>query len=343
MKVFMPGRIVDGHVGGNTVYSRHIREGLNNHGIEVESIIPGKNPYTTMVKETFFGLKKPKSPDHIIHYVADTGPLLKPKYPSVVTVHGVASRWINVSRSKRADFVWRTRVQKAIDLSDQVITVSESSANDVSHEFGIDKESITVIPHGIDTDFFQSPCEISPENLRKVHSPYVLYLGNIEPRKNLVPLLKAFQTQAVQNLGLQLVIAGKPAWDFTDTMEEIEKTPNTVHLGFVSEDDRRALMQHAHLFVFPSLYEGFGFPVLEALAAGTVVLSSSRGSLAEVAGPAIRLEDLTVEGIENGLIRAVTDNSLRDACLQEGRSWASGFTWTKSVESHIAVYRKVLG
>lgn len=141
---------------------------------------------------------------------------------------------------------------------------------------------------------------------------------------------------------MQLVIAGKPAWDFADTMEEIEKTPNTVHLGFVSDDDRRALMQHAHLFVFPSLYEGFGFPVLEALASGTVVLSSSRGSLAEVAGPALRLDDLSVAGIAEGLVRAITDESLRSACLQEGRTWASQFTWNRSIESHIAVYKKVL-
>ncbi|MDY3049555.1 MAG: glycosyltransferase family 1 protein [Rothia sp. (in: high G+C Gram-positive bacteria)] len=342
MKVYMPGRIVDGHVGGNTVYSRHIRDGLLAQGHQVESIKPASRPQLTMVKETLFGLKKPASSQELIHYVADTGPLLKPRYPSVVTVHGVASRWIDVARSKSADWVWRTRVQKAIDLTDRVITVSHSSADDVAEVFGIDQKSITVIPHGIDADFFATPTQISPENQAKITGPYVLYLGNIEPRKNLVPLLKAFQTPEVQALGLQLVIAGKPAWDFAETMAELERTPNTVHLGFVSDDDRRALMQAAELFVFPSLYEGFGFPVLEALAAGTVVLASRRGSLAEVAGPAIALEDLSVEGIAAGLVEAASSQQLRQTCLEQGRQWASAFSWEASVQAHLDVYKEVL-
>lgn len=342
MKIYMPSRIVDGQVGGNTTYARNIRKGLRAEGHQVESIPAGKHPVLTMLHETTFGLKKPQGANELIHYVADTGPLLSPRFPSVVTVHGIASRWIEVARSKQADYIWRTRVQKAIDLTDAVITVSQSSARDVAAVFGVEESKITVIPHGIDHQKFELAEELSEEVKQQLDRPYILYLGNIEPRKNLVALIKAFASKEVQDLGYDLVIAGKPAWDFEETMQMISDTPHVKHLGFVSDEDRRALMQQCALFVFPSLYEGFGFPVLEALSAGAVVLCSDRGSLAEVAGPAIRLESCEPEGIEKGLILALTDEKLRESCLAQGRDWSRSFNWETSVQAHINVYRKIL-
>ncbi len=343
MKIYMPSRIVDGQVGGNTTYARNIREGLRAQGHQVESIPASNHPVLTMLKETSFGLRKPQGSEELIHYVADTGPLLQPRYPSVVTVHGIASRWIDVARSKQADFVWRTRVQKAIDLSKAVITVSQSSARDVAAVFGIEESEIAVIPHGINHQIFETPTVLSQELQRELGRPFILYLGNIEPRKNLVALIKAFASKTVQDLGYDLVIAGKPAWDFEETMQMIQQTPNVKHLGFVSDEGRRALMQQCSLFVFPSLYEGFGFPVLEALSAGAVVLCSDRGSLAEVAGPAIRLESCDPEGIEKGLIQALTNQKVREVCLETGREWSRKFSWENSVQAHIDIYRKVLG
>jgi alpha-1,3-rhamnosyl/mannosyltransferase len=97
------------------------------------------------------------------------------------------------------------------------------------------------------------------------------------------------------------------------------------------------------VFAFPSLYEGFGFPVLEAMAAGTVVVTSDRGSLAEVAGPAIRFESLEIDAIAHGIATAVADESARKKALAEGADWVAKFTWDASVEKHIEVYKKVLG
>lgn len=342
MKIYMPGRIVDGQVGGNTTYARNIRMGLRRRGHVVESIPAIAHPVLNMLNETKFGFSKPSQQNELIHYVADTGPLLKANYPSVVTVHGIASRWIDVARSKRADYVWKTRVRKAIELSDAIITVSNSSADDIAAVYNVDKDKINVIPHGIDFDLFATPSSLSAETQARIDKPYVLYLGNIEPRKNLVELVKAFQSEEIKKTGLELIIAGKPAWDFDETMQEIQRTPNVKHLGFVSDDDRRALMQNCELFIFPSLYEGFGFPVLEALAAGAVVLSSDRGSLKEVAGPALTLESLDAEGIKVGIIKAIEDEDSRKSCLLEGAAWAQQFSWDKSVEEHIKVYKEIL-
>lgn len=341
-KIHMPGRIVDHQVGGNTTYARYLRDGLRSKGHVVSSIKPGSHQATTLIRETLFGLQQPTSAEELIHYVADTGPLLKPHFPSVVTVHGVASRWIDVARSSSADLIWRTRVKKAIELSDAVITVSNSSASDISAVFGVDLQNIHVIPHGIDFDNFDKPSEISEELKRKLDKPFILYLGNIEPRKNLVSLLKAFTRTEVQSLGIDLVIAGKPAWDYSESLQLINQTPGVKHVGFVSDSDRRALMQHCELFVFPSLYEGFGFPVLEALASGATVLTSNRGSLAEVSGPSIILEDCDPESISKGIVKAIQDQQLRDSCTREGKTWARQFSWDASVSSHIDVYRKVL-
>lgn len=341
MRIAMPSRIVDHHVGGNTTYARRIAEGLRGRGHDVVTMPSSRWPEVTLLRETAYGLSRAHR-ETICHYVADTGPLLPTKNPSVVTVHGIASRWTKVARSTRQDAIWRYRVQRAIASTDQLITVSRSSARDVAAEFNVDESQIHVIPHGIDVDKFAHATTLSPEATSwTLPKEFILYLGNIEPRKNVDNLVRAFQTEEMRALGLPLVIAGKPAWNYAETMAEIEKAENVIHLGFVSDQDRVALMQRCSLFAFPSHYEGFGFPVLEAMAAGAVVACSQQGSLEEIAGPAILMEDLSPEGLAESIMSALTDEGARTRCQKNGLAWASIFNWDKSVTKHIDVYRQV--
>ncbi|GAA4196030.1 glycosyltransferase family 1 protein [Microbacterium oryzae] len=340
MRVLMPSRILDRHTGGNTTYARHVATGLSQRGIEVARIPAGRHPSITMLQETLTGLARGQAGD-VLHYVADTGPLMRTRRPSVITVHGVASRWISSARTARQEKVWRTRVQRAIDSTTHVVTVSNSSANDVQEIFGVEPERLTTIEHGIDVQRFTTATELSKEVRAQLPERFALYLGNIEPRKNLVALVKAFAAPEVRALGVKLVVAGKPAWNAEESLAVMDRSPDVIRLGFVSDDDRTALMQNCDVFVFPSLYEGFGFPVLEALAAGAVVLTSNKGSLEEVAGPALRLESVDEEAIAHGLARAFEDESARKQCREQGRAWASRYTWDASVERHIEVYRKV--
>lgn len=335
----MPGRILDRHVGGNTTYARHLADGLRRRGVVVESMPYTRNPIATMAQETMQALRSSPSHGDVLHYVADTGPLLRTRTPSVVTVHGIASRWIDGVRNARQERTWRTRVQRAISSTDALVTVSESSADDISDVFGVDRATIDVIPHGIDTDRFAHPVELSPEVDAKVPDRYLLYVGNIEPRKNLEALVAAMPE--VRELGLPLVIAGKPAWNFAEAQKAIESSPDVIYLGFVSDDDRTALMQRCALFVFPSRYEGFGFPVLEAMAAGAPVLTSHKGALREVAGPAKVLDELDSSAIAAGIADAIADEAWRASVIEAGSVWASGFTWDASVDAHLAVYKKV--
>ncbi|NYD68524.1 glycosyltransferase family 4 protein [Agromyces atrinae] len=339
LRVHFPERIVERHVGGNTTYARQLRDGLRRRGVETGLIPSGKHPATTALAETMYGLRR--HPGAVLHYSADTGPLLPTRGASVVTVHGVASRWISVARSPLQEKLWRARVARAIRSTQRVITVSTSAADDVAAVFDIDPARITTIPHGMDVDHFSAPTDLSPELRAIVPAEYVLYLGNIEPRKNLVELVRAFSRPELARTGITLVIAGKPAWNFDEAMAAIASAPNVLHLGFVSDSDRIALMQAAQAFVFPSLYEGFGLPVLEALAAGTPVVASRRGSLREVAGPAREIVDLDEAGIASALVDALGDAAWRAVAPVDGPAWARRFAWDDSVERHLSVYRAV--
>jgi len=342
MRVFMPSRFLDRHVGGNTTYARTIAAGLAERGIPVDRIPAGGSAFATMIRESMFGLGAGRR-DEVLHYVGDTGPLLGTRRPTVVTVHGVASRWIEGARTHAQELAWRSRVARAIAAADHVITVSNSSAADIVNVFNVDANRMTVIEHGIDLETFAAPRQLSPELRTVLPERFALYLGNIEPRKNLTALVAAFGTPEVRALGLPLVVAGKAAWNAEASIAAIEASDNVVRLGFVSDDDRAALMQACELFVFPSLYEGFGFPVLEGLAAGAVVLTSDRGSLAEVAGPSLRLPGLDSAGIAAGIVSAAdTLGTAGDVRRAEGRAWASRFTWDASVERHIEVYESVM-
>lgn len=339
MLIRYPGRIVDRHVGGNTTYARRIREGMIARGVDTAVIPMRGGALGNLVAETATGLAKREN--EVIHYSADTGALLKTRTASVVTVHGVASRWIDVARNPRQEFIWRSRVGRAMASSDRIITVSNSAADDIANVFQVDPSRIEVILHGVD---HPGESEGISQELREAmpDGPYALYLGNVEPRKNLIALSEAFDRTPLADLGIPLVIAGRMAWNFEESAAAIDRARNVHYVGFVSNEDRLALMQGATLFVFPSLYEGFGMPVIEAMAVGTPVACSRRGSLAEVSGPSWELDDLSAEGLSNSLAAALQDSDFLAGAAQSGPEWAQRFKWDDSIDAHIRVYRSAL-
>lgn len=333
----MPSRILDRNVGGNTTYARELASRLDVHGIRVGKLQAGPHPIATLLAETVESRRRRS--DSVIHFVADTGPMIRPAIPSVVTVHGVASRWIRTARNRSQETVWRSRVAAAIRVTDRVITVSESSADDISSIFKIKREEIAVVPHGIDSSKFSRSNILSAEVSRRIPDDFLLYIGNIEPRKNLIELVHAVE----MDISLPpLVIAGKPAWNYRESLEAINSARRTIYLGFVADEDRAALMQACTAFVFPSLYEGFGFPVLEAMAAGAPVVTTDRGSLREVAGPAMILDGVDRESINTGLRLALADASWLREAGHKGQLWADKFSWDASVARHAEIYRSLL-
>jgi len=337
----MPARILDRETGGNTTYTRAIASRLPSDEFTVRRLPMGRHPSLTILSENASAARR--RPGSLTHFTADTGPLVPRRTPTVLTVHGVASRWISAARNRRQESVWRFRVRAALECADAVITVSHSSARDIEAVFGRPVDTTRVIYHGIDDAYFLPEAPPESELVERLSGePFILFVGNLEPRKNLRALIQAHSILFQRGAAPQLVVAGRIAWNADEISREISEAPGVAYVGFVSEEEKRWLYRQCELFVFPSLYEGFGFPVLEALASGARVLCSQRGSLAEVAQPAHTVSDLSAKGLADAMSMLLDCGRPSTAQISEWRSWASRFTWAKSIEAHMEVYRSVV-
>ena len=225
----------------------------------------------------------------LLHYPSDTGPVRSGDIPTVVTIHGVAGLHEKGIRRPWANELWLRRTRLAGLAADVVITDSLTSKTDVESLLGATGPAIHAVGLGVNfAKFFPvddaKVAEACAANA--VSRPFVFFMGNLEPRKNLVNLVAAVDALNDRGEDLELLVGGKPAWGAGATLAAIELSANARRVGFLAESDARALMTGCRIFAFPSLYEGFGLPVLEAMACGAPVVCSDRGSLPEVAGDA---------------------------------------------------------
>ncbi|MGQ9804369.1 MAG: glycosyltransferase family 4 protein [Anaerolineae bacterium] len=232
--------------------------------------------------------------------------------------------------------------------ADAVIAVSECTKRDAVRYYGIPEEKITVIYEGVNPRFRPANPETVAAVRRKYGLPehFILYVGTIEPRKNLTTLLEAFHHLAALRSGdLRLVIVGKRGWlyeGFFRRLRELGLEERVHFTGYVPDEDLPALYSAADLFVFPSLYEGFGLPVLEAMACGTPAVCSNTSSLPEVAGNAALLVSPTdVRGLAEAMARALTDDALRATLRAKGLERAGEFSWARAARETLRVYQTV--
>jgi glycosyltransferase involved in cell wall biosynthesis len=176
-----------------------------------------------------------------------------------------------------------------------------------------------------------------------ISGAYLLYVGTLQPRKNLVRLVEAFAQ--IQNPNLQLVLAGQKGWLYADLFARVEAlglSGHVVFTGYVADDDRAALLSGATALLYPSLYEGFGMPVLEAMACGTPVLTSDVSSLPEVAGDAALLVNpLDTNAIAAGMARLVADAGLRRSLVERGSLQIRQFSWAKAARQVLEAIESV--
>lgn len=350
MRIVTSDRFFRRNTGGNTTYARHVYAGLVDRGVDhVVHEVPA-SAVGAAVAEAL--LPRRATGADIVHYVADTGPLSVTRRrhaPALVTtIQGDASRHVAAVRSPAATRVWRARVAAAARASDLVITGSRSSADDLARHYGVEPRHLAVIPYGIDHDRFTPQPHTEIARVRSTYAlpeAFVLYLGNLEPRKNLGPLVEAFASPALS--GAHLVIAGRHAWGVDRLVSRLREGEdgNVRWIGPLPDGDVAPVMAAAQLFAFPSLYEGFGFPVLEAMAVGTPVLTSDRGSLAEVTGDtAALLRSLTdPRSIAEDVADLLGDAATRADRRAAGLTWASGFTWPECIDRHHAVLSSLVG
>lgn len=241
---------------------------------------------------------------------------------------------------------FRAMIPPSARRAARVIAISEASKQDVVDLLGIPAEQVAVTYLGVDSGVFYPHAATDVEAVLArcgVSQPYVLYVGKLEPRKNLPALIEAFDSISHIFPDHSLVIAGNPGWDYQVVYERAKQVSCRERIcftGFVSDMDLPALYSGADLFVYPSSYEGFGIPVLEAMACGTPVITSNVSSLPEVAGDAGLLVDpLDIAGLAGVMRRVLTDAELCQQMRKRGLKRAKQFTWEKAAWRTLQVYK----
>ena len=284
---------------------------------------------------------------HAPHYVLP--PLVS--CPSVVTIHDCIHLMFPQYLPNRWALTYaRTSISMAAKRSTRVLTVSESSKRDIQRFVDIPPGKIDVIYNSFDPRFGVEPDEEAVTRVREryqLQSEFVLYAGNVKPHKNLERLIDAFQIVRSRGLDhLKLILIGDEISKYTALRRAVHKHQlhNYVRfLGYLPEETLAVMYRLAGVFVFPSLYEGFGLPPLEAMASGTPVVTSNVSSLPEVAGDAAVLVDpYNAEAIADGIYRVLTDNNLRSDLRRRGPERARQFSWESSVRRVREIYGQVL-
>jgi glycosyltransferase involved in cell wall biosynthesis len=243
--------------------------------------------------------------------------------------------------NRRADRSFAEILKRA----DAVIAVSQSTKDDSVRVLGLAPEKITVIHSGVSQAFFDVPADaISRVKQRYgLGRPFVLFIGTIEPRKNLDTLLDAYTSlELALQVEYELVVAGPQGWAPQKTMARLS-AKGVRYLGYVPEPDLAPLTAAATVFAYPSLYEGFGFPVAQAMAAGVPVITSNVSALPEIAGNAALLVDprSTLE-LRDALTRLLSSSDLRTEQIERGRYYARGFRWDVCAAQSLLFFEKVL-
>lgn len=304
-------------------------------------------PLTRLWTQVRLALECIVNPPEILFVPAHTIPVVRrPNLKTIVTVHDLGAEFLAEYHQfpQKIYLNWSTKY--VAKYATHIIAVSQSTKKDLIKQFKVDPKRITVVHEAVNTGLFYPREKTEVENVRKefgLKRPYLLFVGTIQPRKNLLSLIEAFSKLKAKNI--DLVLAGKPGWLF----EEIYLAPikfgvgtRVKFLGFVPEDKIPALYSGAEVFVYPSLYEGFGLPILEAMACGCSVLTSNATSMPEVSGGnALLVNPNKISEITSGLDSLLKNKAKREQMVKKGLEWVKNFTWEKTARETISVFEKV--
>ena len=264
---------------------------------------------------------------------------------SVVTIHDVSFLRFPETTEERNLRYLTAQIRRTVELADAIVTDSEFVAREIGELLGTPRDKIFPIPLGLSASMTRPSAE-SIAGTRKalgLQRPYLLMVGTIEPRKNIPFLINVFER--LDSFDGDLVIAGMRGWKYEPILDRMRNSPKAArirHLDYVEEASLPGLYAGAELFVFPSLYEGFGFTPLEAMACGTPVLSSKTGSLAEVLGDAAVLVDsFDADTWAAQAIRLLADTTRKADLGSRGTRQASRFRWETAAEETWKIYRRL--
>jgi glycosyltransferase involved in cell wall biosynthesis len=282
---------------------------------------------------------------HSLHY---TRPLILP-CKSVVTFHDMTFYKLPSFHTKIKRMYFQYAIQASASLSDAIITVSENTRKDAINLLKLPNHKIFATPSGISNNF--SPIkdyELLDKCRIKYNLPqdFILYVGLIEPRKNIPSLLRAYHKLTLEDQVPFLVIAGRPGWGIEEVNYYIDalNLKDKVHFtGYVDREDLPMIYNLATIFVYPSIYEGFGFPPLEAMACGTPTITTAISSMPEFVGDACLLvPPQDDEALYQAIKKLLYNKDLQQDLSIKGHQQASQFTWERTARETLEVYQKVM-
>jgi glycosyltransferase involved in cell wall biosynthesis len=370
MNVLVNGLLLNGRFSGvqySVEYTLHAMKSVQ-HDHHIELILPSE--YQGHLKEEYLCLcprhirnrlqriawEHIRLPRYIINNKADfiyhaPGYILPYNcpVPSVVTVHDLIAIKYPLWCQYESEWYFRLFFRKGIEQANKIIAVSHTVKTDIIETYAVDPEKIEVVYHGISNAFRKIN---DKEKLAAVASKYnlpdqyLLFVGNLEPKKNIVNIIRAFhQLMNEPGFNHKLVIVGRKGWKY----ESIFKVVNDLNLqkdifftGYVPLEDLPSIYSMATVFVFPSLYEGFGLPVLEAMACGLPVITSNRGALPEISGDsAIHVDPTNINDIAEAISGVVSDRILREELAVKGLYRASKYNWNETAKNTLKVYTSI--
>jgi glycosyltransferase involved in cell wall biosynthesis len=280
---------------------------------------------------------------HTLHY---TIPLWAPS-ARVVTFHDLTVLLWPQMHTRGRRVIMPLYIRSAWRLADVILFVSAATRRDAERLLPVFETRLNrVVPLGVNLDALSRPAQAelrSGLDSLQINKPYVLFVGTIEPRKNLVRLIHAFEDIAAQFPEHILILAGKLGWGFDPVLEAVASSPirkRIRHLGYISDESKRVLLGGCELLVYPSLYEGFGLPVLEAMAAGIPLITSNVSSLPEVVGAAALLVDPeSVDQIAAAMALLLGDRDLANKYGALGQERARMFSWENTAAETYKAYQ----
>ncbi len=283
----------------------------------------------------------------LFHSPGPIAPLIK-TCRTVLTIHDLSFLKIDGIFDKFQNSYYKNFVPYVAKKADKIITVSNNAAMDISKLLHIPEEKIRVIYNGVDERFSSERSAEREDNLKKRFglSDYILFLGVLEPRKNVARLIRAYSHLSPELNHYKLVIAGGHGWLYDDIyslVKELSLQKRVIFTGRVSDEELPDLYRGASLFVYPSLLEGFGIPPLEAMACGIPVIASNTSSFPEVLSDSARLiNPLKEEEITSAMTEILTDKNLYQTLVDKGLKRVSLFSWKESARRTLELYRELL-
>jgi glycosyltransferase involved in cell wall biosynthesis len=287
----------------------------------------------------------------IVHYTATIGSQSKQKKwdtsKVILTVHDLGflrnPKWFKKDRA----VYYKKMIKKSVAYADRIIADSCATADDLMTFMNVSQDIIDVVPLGVD-DHYKQASDTAQATLREKYNlpeKFFLYVGTLEPRKNIDRIVEAY-SEIASDTDLDLVIAGRDGWKVKPIYNAIKKSPvrDRIHLpGFVAQEDLVAMYSSAEILVWPSLWEGFGFPPLESMACGTPVVTSNVSSMPEVVDQAAILVDpFDVSSIASGMKKLATDTTLYKGVQHKGLNRAAKFPWSITADMTLDVYKRAL-